>query len=116
MTVQIEEVGRDRSLAAVVRCDTDRCAAKYSTQVRSDEKPRAAKARAVREACASRTRRRGASVRRTRARGGAAMTRRDVAVIIGAVLLGALVAVIVHEREMTMRALVTGLVRCVEAR
>lgn len=44
------------------------------------------------------------------------MTRRDVAVILGAALLGALVAVIVHEREMTTRALVTGLVRCVEAR
>ena len=44
------------------------------------------------------------------------MTRRDVAFILGAVVFGALVAVIVHEREMTMRALVTGLVRCVEAR
>lgn len=44
------------------------------------------------------------------------MTRRDVAVIIGAAIVGALVAVVVHEREMTTRALVTGLVRCVEAR
>ena len=44
------------------------------------------------------------------------MTRRDVAFILGAVVFGALVAVIVHEREMTTRALVVGLVRCVEAR
>lgn len=44
------------------------------------------------------------------------MTRRDVAVIIGAAIVGALVAVIVHEREMTTRALVVGLVRCVEAK
>ena len=34
----------------------------------------------------------------------------------GVVVFGALVAVIVHEREMTTRALVVGLVRCVEAR
>jgi len=44
------------------------------------------------------------------------MTRRDVAAVFGAALIGALVAVVVHEREMTTRALVTGLVRCVEAR
>ena len=44
------------------------------------------------------------------------MTRRDVAFILVAALIGALVAVIVHEREMTTRALVTGIVRCVEAR
>ncbi len=44
------------------------------------------------------------------------MTRRDVAVILGAVILGTLAAVVVHEREQTTRALVTGLVRCVEAR
>ena len=44
------------------------------------------------------------------------MTRRDVAFILGAVVVGALVAVIVHEREMTTRSLVVGLVRCVEAR
>ena len=44
------------------------------------------------------------------------MTRRDVAAILGAVILGALAGIIVHEREMTTRALVTGLVRCVEAR
>ena len=43
------------------------------------------------------------------------MTRRDVAFILVAALIGALVAVIVHEREMTTRALVVGLVRCVEA-
>ena len=42
---------------------------------------------------------------------GVAVTRREVAVV-----LGALVAAIVHEREMTTRALVVGLVRCVEAR
>ena len=47
---------------------------------------------------------------------GVAVTRRDVAVILGAVLLGALLAVDRHEREMTTRALVTGLVRCVEAK
>lgn len=63
MTVQIEEVGEHRSLAAVVRCDTDRCAAKYSTQARSDEKPRTAKARAVREAFAGRWYRDGAAHR-----------------------------------------------------
>jgi len=45
-----------------------------------------------------------------------AVTRRDVAYVIGAVLLGAMLAVDRHEREMTTRALVTGLVRCVEAR
>lgn len=44
------------------------------------------------------------------------MTRRDVAVILGAVVLGTLAAVIIHEREMTTRALVVGLVRCVEAK
>lgn len=44
------------------------------------------------------------------------MTKRDLAVMLGAVLLGALLAVDRHEREMTTRALVTGLVRCVEAR
>lgn len=44
------------------------------------------------------------------------MTRRDAAMILGAVLLGALLAVDRHEREVTTRALVTGLVRCVEAR
>lgn len=54
MTVQIEEVGERHSLAVIVHCDTDRCAAKYSTQVRDGEKSRAAKARAVREACAGR--------------------------------------------------------------
>ena len=47
---------------------------------------------------------------------GVAVTRRDVAYVIGAVLLGAMLAVDRHEREMTTRALVTGLVRCVEAR
>lgn len=44
------------------------------------------------------------------------MTRRDVAAVLGAAIIGALLAVVVHEREMTMRALVTGLVRCAEAR
>lgn len=44
------------------------------------------------------------------------MTRRDVAYVLGAVLLGAMLAVDRHEREVTTRALVTGLVRCVEAR
>ncbi len=44
------------------------------------------------------------------------MTRRDVAAVLGAAIIGALLAVVVHEREMTMRALVTGLVRCVEAK
>jgi hypothetical protein len=64
MTVQIEEVGEHHLLAAVVRCDTDRCAAKYSTLVRFDEKQRVAKARAVREACAGRWYRDGAAHRR----------------------------------------------------
>jgi len=44
------------------------------------------------------------------------VTRRDVAAVLGAAIIGALLAVVVHEREMTMRALVTGLVRCAEAR
>ena len=44
------------------------------------------------------------------------MTKRDLAVVLGAVILGALLAVDRHEREMTTRALVVGLVRCVEAR
>ncbi len=63
MTVQIEEVGEHHSLAAIVRCDTDRCAAKYSTLVRFDEKQRVAKARAVREACACQWHRDGAAHR-----------------------------------------------------
>ena len=63
MTVQIEEVGEHHSLAAIVRCDTDRCAAKYSTLVRFDEKHRTAKARAVREACAGRWHRDGVAHR-----------------------------------------------------
>ncbi len=45
-----------------------------------------------------------------------AVTRRDVAAMLGAALIGAVVGLVVHEREMTTRALVTGLVRCVEAR
>lgn len=52
-----------RACGAVVRCDTDRCAARYSTQVRADEKRRTAKARAVREACAGRWYRDGAAHR-----------------------------------------------------
>ena len=47
---------------------------------------------------------------------GVPVTRRDVSYVVGAALIGALVAVVVHEREMTMRALVVGLVRCAEAR
>ena len=62
----------------------------------------------------------GSITRTTRTDGAVKVTRRDVAFILVAALIGALigalVAVIVHEREMTTRALVVGLVRCVEAR